>query len=135
MYFLDSCICIDFMRGKLPAMYEFLQKNDPRLFKIPAIVEAELYLGAEKSKNPKANRLLVSQFMLPFETMSFDTLAAKEHALIRSQLEAKGERIGPNDLLIAAIARSHNATLVTHNVKEFERVKGLKLEDWDEVDL
>lgn len=135
MYFLDSCICIDFMRGRMPYGYELMRNSDPRLFKIPAVVEAELRLGAEKSRKVEVNRLLVERFLLPFEVVSFDSAAAREYASIRAYLEGQGSVIGPNDMLIAASARSQNAVLVTHNVREFQRVPGLKLENWKEMDL
>lgn len=135
MYFLDSCICIDFMRGRLPYMYDLLRKSDPRLFKISSVVEAKLLLGAEKSARSESNRLLVEQFLLPFEIVPFDSAAAREYATIRAQLESEGRVIEPNDMLIAATARSRNATLVTHNTKEFKRVAGLKLEEWAEMEL
>lgn len=135
MYFLDSCICIDFMRGQLPYMYDLLRKSDPRLFKISSAVEAELLLGAEKGARSESNRLLVEQFLLPFEIVPFDSAAAREYATIRAQLESEGSVIGPNDMLIAATARSRNAILVTRNTKEFKRVPGLKLEEWAEMEL
>ena len=132
MYFLDSCVCIEFMRGRMPYLYNLLRRSDPRLFKVPSVVEAELLLGAEKSARVEENRFLVEQFLLPFETVSFDSGAAREYATIRAQLESKGQLIGPNDMLIAATARSRNATLVTRNTREFKRVPGLKLEEWAE---
>lgn len=135
MYFLDSCICIDFMRGRLPYAYGVFQASDPRLFKVPSVVQAELLLGARKSANPKENHNLVEQFLLPFEVVSFDARCAYEYAEIRAQLEEEGRLIGPNDLLIAATARAHKGTLVTNNVKEFQRVEGLELESWYDVEL
>lgn len=75
------------------------------------------------------NRLLVEQFLLPFEIVSFDSGAAREYATIRAQLGSKGQLIGPNDMLIAATARLRNAILVTRNTREFKRVPGLKLEE------
>ena len=89
-------------------------------------------LGAEKSARVEENRLLVERFLLPFEIVPFDSSAAREYATIRAQLESKGQLIGPNDMLIAATARSRNAILVTRNTREFKRVPGLKLEEWAE---
>lgn len=135
MYFLDSCVCIDFMRGNLPQMYDLLKQSDPRLFKIPAIVEAELRVGAEKSANPNKTLALVDAFLLPFETVPFDSPCARTYATARASLEAQGQKIGSNDLLIAATALAHHATLVTQNVREFKRVGGLRLECWSEEPL
>ena len=133
MFLLDSCVCIDFLRGNLKKGYDLMSKSDPRLFKIPSVVQAELLLGAAKSNNPDTNRFFVEQFLLPFDILPFDSRCAREYASIRSYLEKEGKKIGPNDLMIASIARAHNAVLVTHNMREFKRVPGIELEDWAEV--
>ena len=72
VYLLDSNICIDFMRGELPYAYDMMRNSSPKLFKIPAIVEGELRLGIEKSKQPEKARWLVDEFTLPFEVVPFD---------------------------------------------------------------
>lgn len=133
MFLLDSCVCIDFLRGNLKKGYDLMCKSDPRLFKIPSVVQAELLLGAAKSNNPDTNRFFVEQFLLPFDILPFDSRCAREYASIRSYLEKEGKKIGPNDLMIASIARVHNAVLITHNMREFKRVPGIELEDWAEV--
>lgn len=69
-------------------------------------------------------------FFSPLQSLPFDDDCAEHYAMIRSDLAAQGNPIGPNDLLIAAIARAHNAILVTHNTGEFDRVAGLQLDDW-----
>lgn len=135
MYLLDSCICIDFLRGRQPRAYELLQKSDPKLFKIPAIVAAELAVGAEKSTNPTKTRWAVEQLLAPFEIVPFDESCALVYGGVRAQLEHEGRSIGQNDLLIAATALAYGAVLVTNNVEEFKRVPGLSLESWQEVDL
>lgn len=135
MYLLDSCVCIDFMRGRLPLGYDILKRNDPRLFKISAIVEAELRLGAEKSRNPSGNKLLLETFLAPFEIIPFDSTCAAAYTRIRMSLELSGTPIGPNDMLIAATAIANEAVLITNNVREFKRIPGLSLESWGEYDL
>lgn len=135
MYLLDSCICIDFMRGKLPTGYEVMRNNDPQLFGIPTIVEAELRTGVLKSEKPRTNRLLLESFLAPFRIIPFDSRCAIEYARIRASLEAAGKKIGPNDTLIAATAIAHGAVLVTNNTREFERIEGLDLESWHEIEL
>jgi tRNA(fMet)-specific endonuclease VapC len=69
--------------------------------------------------------------LAPFASLPFDDRAAEHYGRIRADLTARGDLIGPNDLLIAAIALAHNLILVTHNVREFSRVGGLLWEDWD----
>lgn len=135
MYFLDTCTCIDLMRGKLPHTYKLMRSSSSRLFAIPALVEAELHVGAEKSARPQQNRLLVERFMAPYAVIPFDSTCAATYGRIRAHLESCGLKIGGNDMLIAATAIAHEAVLITSNVREFQRVPGLSLECWDEVEL
>ena len=133
MYLLDANICIYFMHGHLPYAFNLMRDSDPRLFKIPAIVEGELRLGIVKSKQSEKTRWLVDEFILPFEVLPFDSECAHIYARIRGELEMAGKVIGPNDLLIAATALANNAVLVTGNVDEFKRVLGLSIESWYEM--
>lgn len=135
MYFLDSDICIELLRGELPYAYAVMRQSDPRLFGVPAIVEAELRTGARKSDHPQKNMLLVERFLAPFARIPFDSDCAREYAKVRARLERTGQSVGPNGLLIASTALARGATLVTRNVREFSRVDGLEIEDWAEVDL
>ena len=95
------------------------------------MVKAELYYGAYWSAQSDSNLALLDQFCARFVSLPFDDDAAIVYGRIRADLRSKGTPIGPNDLMIAAIALVHDATLVTHNVKEFARVNGLSLEDWE----
>lgn len=95
------------------------------------MVKAELYYGAVKSRVREKTLAALRLFMDAFVSLPFDDRAARVYADIRVELEAQGTPIGPNDLLIAAIAVAHNATLVTHNRREFERVSDLACEDWE----
>ena len=133
MYVLDTCICVDLMRGKLPIAYDIMRQSDPRQFVIPAIVVAELEFGIEKSSNPSKTRLLTERFLAPFEIIPFDATCARAYGAIRNQLRLDGKPIGPNDMLIAATAIALQATLVSGNLREFKRVKGLRLENWYET--
>lgn len=135
MYHLDSNILIGFLRGQLMSAYELLMNSDASLFKVPAVVKAELLLGAEKSARPNEERLKVESLLLPFEIVPFDESCAMHYAKIRTTLEHKGQTIGSNDYLIAATALAHGAVLVTNNVDEFRRVPGLSLECWEEIEF
>jgi len=98
--------------------------------KIPSIVKAELLFGAEKSIKKEQNIEMINQFLLPFEILSFDEDEAIEYSKIRALLKKNGNIIEPNDLIIASIVKSNNGILITNNVREFERVEGLKFENW-----
>jgi tRNA(fMet)-specific endonuclease VapC len=134
-WFLDTNICISFLRGEFQAIAQALQLHEPKDIVLPAIVEAELLYGVEKSKQRSSNFKAVQEFIQPFEIVPFDKSCAQNYASIRSSLERKGQKIGPNDLLIAATVLTHHGTLVTHNLKEFSRVKGLILENWTEIEI
>ena len=104
--------------------------HNPNDIKIPAIVKAELLHGVEKSQRRDDNFEKVSSFLLPYEILPFDDAATVHYARIKTTLETKGLVIGPNDLLIAAIALSHDATLVTNNTNEFSRIIDLSIVNW-----
>jgi tRNA(fMet)-specific endonuclease VapC len=108
-----------------------MASSHPDNIVVCSIVKAELLYGVAKSNKPKRNLTRVLRFLDPFVSLPFDDSAAQVYGQIRALLEKSGALIGPNDLLIAATAIVHNATLVTHNVREFSRVKGLAIEDWE----
>lgn len=135
MYFLDTCTCVEFIRGRMPLVMEMLKTTTPDQVKLPAIVEAELLHGAERSAQVERNRRITQEFLSAFETIPFDGVCARAYAAIKAQLERDGQIIGANDLLIAATACAHQAVLVTNNVSEFARVPGLRIESWAEVEL
>ncbi len=91
---------------------------------------AELLYGAYKSKRADENVKDVMNFVEDFEIIPVDLPEADLYGQIRASLGRKGQPIGNNDMLIAATALTHNATLVTNNTGEFSRIDGLKLEDW-----
>ena len=135
MYFLDTCICIDFLRGRLKLGYQFMRNGKPEDFQLPAIVAAELFYGAEHSSNPARETKIVEAFVEAFEIVPFDIAAAREYARLRQELGSQGKLIGNRDLMIAATALAHRATLVSRNIGEFKRIPSLKLESWDEADV
>jgi tRNA(fMet)-specific endonuclease VapC len=96
-----------------------------------SVVSAELWYGAERSHNPTREHARVDAFVGQFDSLPFDTDAARIYARIRHHLATLGLPIGPYDLQIAAIALAHNLILVTHNTTEFSRVPGLTQEDWE----
>ncbi len=129
-YFLDTNICIYFLKGKNLSLKKKLLSHKPTDIKIPSIVKAELLVGAEKSERKKENFDKINRLLLPLEVIGFNDLESIEYSKIRASLEKKGEVIGPNDIIIASIVKANNGVLVTNNTKEFKRVKGLKIKDW-----
>lgn len=129
-YCLDTNTCIYYLTGRDPAVKERLLAHSPREILIPSIVEAELLYGAQRSLRRDHTTSAVREFLLPFSIAAFGSAAAQVYARIRTDLERIGQPIGPNDLIIAAIAIATETTLVTHNMAEFSRVAGLSLEDW-----
>jgi tRNA(fMet)-specific endonuclease VapC len=95
-----------------------------------AVVKAELLYGAYRSARRADNLQLLTTLFQQFESLPFDDAAAEHYGRVRADLAAQGTPIGPNDLMIAAIALANNLLLVTHNIREFSRVAGLTLEDW-----
>ena len=132
LYFLDSNVCIEFMRrGRFESRIRSrIIQYGLRSIKIPAIVMAELMHGAYKSKRSAETLKDTSDFLANFEIIPFDFLEAIAYGKIRAELERKGKIIGNNDMQIAATALVYNATLVTNNTEEFSRIDGLRLSDW-----
>ncbi len=99
---------------------------------VPAIVVAELEYGAAHSVNYEKNKSLYEKFISNFSIIPFDRKCSLPYGKIRQNLNAVGTPIGGNDMLIAATVVANNGILVTHNVGEFARIKGLAIEDWTE---
>ena len=129
-YLLDTNICIALIRQKPPALIQRIISHRPGEVGISSITLAELAHGVEKSAQPEQNMSALQQFLLPFEVSDFEQKAALAYGKIRAQLERNGRTIGSMDMLIAAHAINLEAILVTNNVREFQRVKGLNVEDW-----
>ena len=131
MYLLDSNVCIQLLNKKHVGIEQHFRLHSPAEIVLCSIVKAELLFGARHSQRVSVNLQLLKQFFAPLKSLPFDDRCAEEYAQIRADLTAQGKIIGPNDMLIAAISRAHNATLVTHNIGEFSRIVGIKIEDWE----
>jgi len=127
---LDTNICIYIIKKRPIQVLQSLQQHDIGDLCISSITVAELEYGVEKSGNPERNRISLSEFLAPFEILNFDDNAAREFGVIRASLERQGRVIGPFDMQIAAHARSNDLIIVTNNVREFERVSDLIVENW-----
>ena len=131
-YMLDTNICIYAIKHKPEQVFMRLQEHDPIDICISSVTQAELVHGVEKSKAREKNRVALALLLANIEIMNFDSLAAESYGKIRADLEKAGTPIGPLDMMIAGHAKALGYTVVTNNTKEFERVKGLKLENWSE---
>jgi tRNA(fMet)-specific endonuclease VapC len=132
IYHLETSACVDHLRRPKSPMHEWLRVVDADSVRICSVVRAELWLGVEKHPAER-NRIAVSTLLATFDTVPFDDAAAKVYAKIRADLERVGRIIGPNDLLIAAVAVFCGATLVTGNEEEFQRVPGLQVLALDDL--
>lgn len=133
-FLLDTNVCIRFLNGRNPSIQQQMGKHKPDDILLCSVVKAELLVGVAKNENPEARLKKIKPFLDRFASLPFDDSAAASYAEIRSDLEKRGLPVGPNDLQIAAIAVANQLVLVTHNVKEFGRVNGLIIEDWEETD-
>ena len=131
-YMLDTNICIYAIKHKPEQVFMRLQEHDPIDICISSVTYAELVHGVEKSKAIEKNRVALVLLLANIEIMNFDSLAAESYGKIRADLEKAGTPIGPLDMMIAGHAKALGYTVVTNNTKEFDRVKGLKLENWTE---
>ena len=95
------------------------------------MVKAELFFGAARCRDPGSTLADQKRFLSRFRSLPFDDDAAESYAEVRAELKQRGQLVGPNDLMIAAICLAHDVTLVTHNVVEFGRIEKLKMEDWE----
>ncbi len=128
LYALDTNTISYFMRGEAQVAQR-LAATPPSKVAVPAVVAYEIRYGLQRAE--RALQLAAFERMLQVATvLSFDEETAAHAADIRVVLERAGTPIGPHDVLIAATARRHQRTLVTHNTREFSRVPALQLEDW-----
>ena len=130
-FLLDTNVCVGILTGRSPKVVDKVRQLNPSEVRVCSVVRAELLFGARNSSRVEANLGLLDTFLAPFTSVPFDDLAADYYGRIRADLHRAGELIGPNDLLIAAMVLANNLVLVTHNVKEFGRVPGLRWVDWE----
>lgn len=124
-YLLDTSACVDYLRRPDSVLRQWGTKERLQSVRLCSVVRAELLLGTRKQPTER-NRRKVAEFLALFASYPFDDAAAEAYADVRADLEREGCVIGANDMLIAAIAKIHGATLVTGNQEEFTRVAGLR---------
>jgi tRNA(fMet)-specific endonuclease VapC len=129
IFALNTNPCVQLLRSRDTGVLTHYQATNPSTILIPSMVAGELLVGAEKSSriNAKAD---VNSFLARHTIVPFGETEMREYARVRAQLEQAGMKIGSEDLIIVATALAQGATLVTHNTREFSRVAGLRLVDW-----
>ena len=130
MYLLDTNICIYLMKKKFPKLQSRIENEDLFNIGLSSVTIAELEYGIAKSMYPDRNRELLYGFLSPFEIIPFSELDAENFGYMCALLNKLGTPIGPYDLQIAAQCVTRNLRLVTNNIKEFERVPKLIIENW-----
>ena len=128
-YMLDTNIVIDVIKRRPIELLEVFNRHVGQMC-ISSITLAELLHGVEKSAMPDHNLRQVEDFITRLEVLEYGSKAAAHYGEIRADLERKGIPIGVNDLYIAGHARSEGLTLVSNNLREFERVEALRLVNW-----
>ena len=129
MYLLDTNTLIFFLKD-IGNVSNMLLSKSPQNIIIPSIALYELEMGIAKSNNPRKRKKQLSDLISQVAIAPFGAKEAEAAATIRATLESKGTPIGPYDTLIAGIALSIKATLVTNNTKEFKRIETINIEDW-----
>ena len=127
-YLFDSDLCIGLLHGRDPGLTEKFSRIPVLECLTSVIVEAELWVGVEKRKASASVKEHLTRFLDRFTVLPVDREVARRYSEIRVDQEANGLRIGNNDLLIAATASVHGLVLATRNVREYGRIRGLKLE-------
>jgi tRNA(fMet)-specific endonuclease VapC len=128
---LDTDICIYAINRKRPEILSRVRDYRIGEVGISSITYAELRFGVENSARVEENLDRLERFLLPLEIVPFDAEAGRHYGRKRSELKRLGCPIGSNDILIAAHALALDTTLVTNNVREFSRIAGLRVEQWD----
>lgn len=132
MYMLDTNILIYAMKHPRDQIMERLIEHTAIDLCISTVTYAELLLGVGKSAYSDKNRSLLMRFLFGVEILDFDQEAAQHYANIKAALQKQGMPVGDLDMMIAGHARSLGYTVVTNNRKHFDRIDGLKVEDWVE---
>ena len=128
-YLLDTNTCM-FLMKNVDSVVERYKRCRHDGIAVSSITVAELYYGVYNSSDPLKNGSNLANFLIGLQILEFDSAAAMEYGSIRAALRKKGTPIGPLDLLITAHAKSRKLIAVTDNVREFERVEGLVIENW-----
>jgi len=128
-YMLDTNIVIYTVKNKPEQVRQAFKKHDGQMC-ISAVTWGELVYGAEYSSQPEKNLEIIEAMAARLEILAFNDEAAIHFGQLRAELRKSGKPIGPYDMMIAGHARSEGLILVTNNIQEFDRVPGLRIENW-----
>lgn len=129
-YMLDTNICSYVLRSRPPSVKARFEKAGPGALTVSTVVLAELFYGAARHPNAAAIRREIGDLASRLDVVPWDEAAAEHYGAIRAALEKRGTPLGATDMLIAAHARSRGATLVSNDVRHFDRVEGLLVANW-----
>ena len=129
-FLLDTNICIYIIKNKYLDIVKKMEKVGIENIGVSSITIAEMEYGISKSTKPNESESKLYEFLVPFTVLDFNVSAARYYGKIRNELNRKGTPIGTMDLLIASIAIANRLKIVTNNEKEFERISGLRIENW-----
>ena len=132
LYMLDTNICIFLIKRQSDELMHRMRVFHTGEIGVSVVTVAELQYGVSKSEHKERNQTALQAFLLPLDIADFSFDVTVTYGHIRVELERDGQPIGPLDTMIAAQALSLDVPLVTNNTREFERVKGLRVEDWTE---
>ena len=130
MYLLDTQTCVRFLDGSDNSVAGKLRSTPPAEISLCSLVKAELLQHARQSEHVEENLELLERFFDPIGSLPFDDRCAEEYALIQAQPGEQPANISPTDLMLAAMARAHDATLVSGDTTPFRKIAGLRLANW-----
>jgi predicted nucleic acid-binding protein len=130
VYLLDTDICIELLRSNSRVVSNIEKLPEDTKVYTSIINASELLYGAYLSDKKEQRIVEVKNFLSDIEVLGIDLRSAEIYGELKSVLKQKGNLIADNDLFIASVAKRNELTLITHNIKHFEKISGLKIEDW-----
>lgn len=130
MYLLDTNMLIYAKNNRSSIVLGNIKSKDPSQLFVSIFSVAEMVFGCKKSLDPQRNYRALLEFLLPFNILEFEQQDCDRYGEVRFLLEKGGTPIGTIDTFIGSMSLSRNLILVTNNVKEFERIPGIQIENW-----
>ncbi|NEP45175.1 MAG: type II toxin-antitoxin system VapC family toxin [Okeania sp. SIO2H7] len=131
VYLLDTNVCIVYLKNRNSRVNRYFNTIESEEIAVCSVVKSELFYGSMRSNNPQKSLNIQLLFLRQFVSLPFDDSWAEIYGKVRADLEKNGTPISSNDVQIASIALANELILVTHNIREFSRIEGLTIEDWE----